>query len=56
VTTLRGPVDLGRNWLEWDVRDRRGDELANGVYLFKLSLEDASGRSRAQVDRIVVHR
>ena len=35
------------NYLEWDLKDMDGDELANGVYLYKVSAEgrDAEGKS-----------
>ncbi len=56
VRNLDAPVELGRNRLDWDLRDGRGDVVANGVYLWKLSVETASGRMLSRIERIVVHR
>ncbi len=43
--------------LRWDGRDRRGDELANGTYLYKLEVADGEGRvHRGEMGRIVLMR
>ncbi len=56
VVTLDAPTDGGRTWLDWDGRDARGDELANGVYLYKLTIDLADGKKLSRTDRIVVHK
>jgi hypothetical protein len=56
VRTLDGSVLTGRNGIHWDMKDSRGDDLANGVYIFKVTVETASGRKMAQTERLVVHR
>ncbi|HEX7879754.1 MAG TPA: C25 family cysteine peptidase [Candidatus Eisenbacteria bacterium] len=56
VTTLVGTTTVGRNTLEWNGTDQKGDPIANGVYLYKLNIEDADGHQHATIDRLVVHR
>jgi len=56
VATLEAPTQVGRNTLEWNVTDEQGDVISNGVYLFKLTIEDAEGKLHTTVDRLVVHR
>jgi hypothetical protein len=56
VIDLVAPVGLGRNTLEWDVRDAEGDPIANGVYLFRVVVETSDGRALAKTDKLVVHR
>ena len=36
------PLDAGTHLLQWDGRDGDGDPLANGVYLFKLTVRAGS--------------
>ena len=48
----------GFNMMEWDGRDEDGDELANGVYLYKIiaaTPNDASLRAE-EIDKLVVQR
>ena len=47
---------VGFDVLEWNGTDRKGDAIANGVYLYKLDIEDAEGRHHTTIDRLVVHR
>ena len=37
------PVRAGLNSYRWDLRDEKGDRVANGVYLFVLRLEGSDG-------------
>jgi len=46
-------LDPGYHQLEWDGRDAEGDELANGVYFFRLSATAASGARTQQLGRLV---
>ena len=42
VKELRAPVRVGFNQIYWDGRDGDGDVMANGIYLYKVILEDAA--------------
>lgn len=56
VATLEAPTRVGRNLLSWNVSDEKGDVISNGVYLFKLTIEDSEGKLHSTIDRLVVHR
>lgn len=56
VTTLEGPAELGPNQIEWDLTDREGDVVANGVYIFRLAVEGVPAGKLDAVDKLVVHR
>ena len=43
----------GYHQLAWDGRDAEGDELANGVYFFRLSATTPSGAATQQLGRLV---
>ncbi len=46
-------ADVGFNEISWDVADEHGQELANGLYFYKMSVDD--GEERAEViERLVV--
>ena len=49
------PTAAGFNRLHWDGRDADGDELANGVYLYKISAR-REGRSEEVIQKCVVMR
>jgi len=40
----------------WDGRDREGDRVANGVYLYRVLAETAGGRAESGMQRLVVMR
>ena len=50
IQTLEGVVPAGEPFakIAWDGRDRDGDILANGVYLYKLLVSTDDGRSTAE--------
>ena len=50
-----GPAAAGFNRLLWNGRDADGDELANGVYLYKISARRA-GRTEEVIQKCVVMR
>lgn len=54
VVTLQGPAQVGRNWLPWDVKDGQGDSIANGVYLYKITVRGSDGRTLSHTDRLVI--
>ena len=47
VASLSGAADLGPNQVAWDMKDERGDVVANGVYLFRVALQGA-GETRGK--------
>lgn len=42
--------------VDWDGRDARGDELANGTYLYQVEIAGALGPARSEVQRLVIMR
>lgn len=49
------PVAAGFNRLPWNGRDADGDEIANGVYLYKISAR-RQGRMEEEIQKAVVMR
>ncbi|HED11062.1 MAG TPA: type IX secretion system sortase PorU [Caldithrix abyssi] len=45
-------TNLGFNVIEWDGRDYDGDEPANGVYLYKITIKDGD-KSRSRIEKMV---
>lgn len=43
-------VDIGFNYIRWDGRDEDGDELANGVYLYKIKAASSIGEKDMSTD------
>jgi hypothetical protein len=41
---------------QWDGRDRRGDELANGTYLYRLEVSGLGSKGRSEMGRLVIMR
>ncbi|MDZ7338038.1 MAG: C25 family cysteine peptidase [candidate division KSB1 bacterium] len=54
-TLAPAPNEAGFNRLHWDGRDEDGDDIANGVYLYKLSAVQ-EGRQVAVIGKAVVAR
>jgi flagellar hook assembly protein FlgD len=50
------PSDGANKGIFWDGRDEDGDELANGVYFFKISVRGENGERKERVERLVVLR
>lgn len=46
----------GREMVTWDGRDREGDRLANGTYLYRVELDGPGGRVRSDMQRLVIMR
>ena len=40
----------------WDLKDRQGDTLANGTYLYRVELDTASGVESSEIQRLVIMR
>jgi hypothetical protein len=47
-------VGGGRVIVPWDGRDARGDELANGVYMYRVELSAPSGPVTSDMQRLVM--
>ncbi|MDE3057772.1 MAG: hypothetical protein KGJ59_07435 [Bacteroidota bacterium] len=52
---ISSDVDVGFNSVEWDGRDRDGDELANGVYLYRVVVS-RNGQQAAATQKLVMMR
>jgi hypothetical protein len=53
LTVWRGDLRIGFNRVQWDGRDRDGDELANGVYFYKV-LMNVGGKSEEVVQKLAI--
>jgi hypothetical protein len=42
--------------VDWDGRDARGDELANGTYLYRVEIDGPLGTVRSDMQRLVIMR
>ncbi len=52
ILETAGPALRGENMIEWDGRDRDGDELANGVYFYELRVRTLDGRELKKIERL----
>ncbi|WP_457565383.1 type IX secretion system sortase PorU [Caldithrix abyssi] len=56
IQELHGVSVMGYNdEIEWDGRDRDGDEIANGVYLYKIILREGN-KEKTHIDKLVIMR
>jgi hypothetical protein len=58
-SVMATPVSTGSGWrftMDWNGRDNRGDDLANGVYLYRLEAGDGSRTTRSSMGRVVMMR
>jgi len=46
----------GQEVVTWNGRDREGDRLANGTYLYRVEIEGGGGRIRSGMQRLVIMR
>ncbi len=53
IKTLYSPVNIGYNQIFWDGRDDDGDEVANGVYFYKLIVE-GMGKKETPIQKLVI--
>ncbi len=53
IKTLYSPVNIGYNQIFWDGRDDDGDEVANGVYFYKLVVE-GMGKKETPIQKLVI--
>jgi hypothetical protein len=49
-------VGNGHEIIEWDGRDREGDQLANGTYLYRVEITGAGDPVRSDMQRLVIMR
>jgi hypothetical protein len=54
--TAPDPAGGTRLAFEFEARDRRGDELANGTYFYRVSVEGPAGSARSDMGRLLVMR
>jgi hypothetical protein len=52
IRELRGTVRGGINSVTWDGRDDEGDQVANGMYFFKIEVEAFSGQKKDVVGKM----
>lgn len=56
IQELEGVSVMGYNdEIQWDGRDRDGDEIANGVYLYKIIIRDGNNE-KSHIDKLVIMR
>ncbi len=50
-----GPVSTSENFnfIDWDGRDHYGDQVANGVYLYKVKVKGASGKTDEALGKLI---
>jgi len=46
----------GQEMVGWNGRDREGDHLANGTYLYRVEVDNAGGQVRSDMQRLVIMR
>ena len=52
IWSTEGPARANDHAIAWDGRDADGDEVANGVYLYKLEIRTTEGRTLRRIERI----
>jgi len=52
IWSAEAPARANDNEIVWDGRDRDGDPVANGVYLYKLEVRTAAGKTIERIDRV----
>lgn len=55
IKEITAPARVGFNQIHWDGRDNDGETMANGIYLYKLVLED-EGKSTASIQKLAILR
>jgi len=55
IKEIIAPLNVGYNQIPWDIRDTDGDMIANGVYLYKLVVED-DVKTETAIQKLVVLR
>lgn len=55
IKDITAPAKVGFNQIFWDGRDNDGETMANGIYLYKLVLEDA-GKIETSIQKLAILR
>lgn len=53
IKTINSSVNIGFNQIFWDGRDDDGDNIANGVYFYKV-IVDGEGKTETNIQKLVV--
>lgn len=53
-TRAYGSADSHIGDIEWDGKDAYGDELSRGVYIYKLNIRSADGKSTEEIQKMVL--
>ena len=53
IKIIEFPAAIGFNQVDWDLKDSDGDQIANGIYLYKLILNDDL-RSETGIQKLVI--
>jgi hypothetical protein len=53
IKEIIAPLNVGYNQIPWDIRDVDGDMIANGVYLYKMVVEDDI-KTETAIQKLVV--
>lgn len=53
IKEIIAPLNVGYNQIPWDARDSDGDYIANGVYLYKMVVED-DVKTETAIQKLVV--
>jgi len=53
ILELQGDARIGYNSVIWDGRDSEGNRIANGLYIYKLTATDSSGKKETFLGKVV---
>jgi len=53
IKDISASAKVGFNQIYWDGRDNDGQNIANGIYLYKVILEDA-GKTETQIQKLAI--
>jgi hypothetical protein len=53
IKEITAPANIGFNRIYWDGRDNDGESIANGIYLYKLVLQDAD-KTETSIQKLAV--
>jgi hypothetical protein len=53
IKEISAPAKVGFNTIYWDGRDNDGETMANGIYLYKLILED-KGKIETSIQKLAI--
>jgi flagellar hook assembly protein FlgD len=53
IKTIETNLNIGYNSIKWDGRDEDGDNISNGVYLYKIIIE-GSNKTESKLQKLVM--